>query len=120
MKIEKHLAGSGLTPLEESVIHRISADSWFELVRELVPAGQPAGDPTKWTMTGGNPYNPTSNGDRLYARGTSDTHGNLACTLVAVKAIAIGIKGDFEITAEPSGWTKPTGSYGQEVVWGIY
>ena len=38
MKIEKHLADPGLTPLEESVVHRITADSWFELVRELIPA----------------------------------------------------------------------------------
>ena len=49
-------------------------------------------------MTGCNPYNPTSNGDRLYARGTSDTRGNLTCTLVAVKAICdagIKLKGDL-------------------------
>lgn len=215
MKIEKNLAAPELTPLEESVINRITADSWFELVRELIPAGQPAaenpldpdlpsgreegiakvvaakleamglsvqlaakqegrpnvigrlqgttsektlivndhldtypaGDPTKWTMTGGNPYNPTINGDRLYSRGTSDTRGNLACTLVAVKAIRdagiklkgdlmcvytvdeekhgtngaiyvleeLGIKGDFEITAEPTGWTEPTGRWGISV-----
>lgn len=215
MKIEKNFAAPDLTPAEASVINRITADSWFELACQLIPAGQPtaenpldpdlpsgreegiakvvaakleamglsvelaakqegrpnvigrlqgttgektlivndhldtypAGDPTRWTMTGGNPYNPTSNGDRLYARGTSDTRGNLACTLVAVKAIRdagiklkgdlmcvytvdeekhgtngaiyileeLGIKGDFEITAEPSGWTEPTGRWGISV-----
>jgi len=47
----------------------------------------PAGDPAKWTSTGGNPYQPTRIGDRLYGRGTSDTRANLACTLLAVDAI---------------------------------
>lgn len=47
----------------------------------------PAGDPAKWTSTGGNPYEPTRTGDRLYGRGTSDTRANLACTLLAVDAI---------------------------------
>lgn len=47
----------------------------------------PAGDPSKWTATGGDPYRPTRIGDRLYGRGTSDTRANLACTLLAVDAI---------------------------------
>jgi len=47
----------------------------------------PAGDWASWTMTGGNPFRPTRYGDRLYARGTSDTRGNLACTLLAARAI---------------------------------
>jgi acetylornithine deacetylase len=47
----------------------------------------PAGDPAAWTMTDGRPFMPTRHGDRLYARGTSDTRGNLACTLLAVRAI---------------------------------
>ena len=47
----------------------------------------PAGDWSKWTMTGGHPFRPTRHGDRLYARGTSDTRGNLACTLLAAQAI---------------------------------
>lgn len=104
----------------------------------------PAGDPAGWTATGGDPYAPTVTGDKLYARGTSDTRGNLACTLLAVKALRdagvqlqgtlkciytvdeekhgpngaiylleeLGIRGDYEITAEPSGWTK-------EANWGI-
>lgn len=47
----------------------------------------PAGDWSAWTMTGGHPFRPTRHGRRLYARGTSDTRGNLACTLLAVRAI---------------------------------
>lgn len=105
----------------------------------------PAGDPAGWTKTGMNPYQPTEEEGKLYARGTSDTRGNLACTLLAVKALKengvafkgtlkciytvdeekhgpngaiylldeLGIKADYEITAEPSGWTK------SEKEWGI-
>ena len=47
----------------------------------------PAGDHARWTKTRGNPYAPTREGDFLYARGTSDTRGNLACTLLAVRAL---------------------------------
>lgn len=47
----------------------------------------PAGDHALWTETGGMPFSPTQKGDFLYARGTSDTRGNLACTLLAVQAI---------------------------------
>jgi acetylornithine deacetylase len=47
----------------------------------------PAGDWNAWTMTGGHPFRPTRHGDKLYARGTSDTRGNLACTLLAARAI---------------------------------
>jgi acetylornithine deacetylase len=47
----------------------------------------PAGDWKAWTMTGGHPFRPTRYGNRLYARGTSDTRGNLACTLLAARAI---------------------------------
>lgn len=107
----------------------------------------PAGDPAAWTMTDGKPYSPTRHGDRLYSRGTSDTRGNLACTLLAVKALRdagidvngtlqcvytvdeekngpdgsiyllddYGLKGDFEITCEPTGWTKPDGSWGMGI-----
>lgn len=53
----------------------------------------PAGDWSAWTMTGGHPFRPTRHGDLLYARGTSDTRGNLACTLLAVEAIrAAGVR----------------------------
>jgi acetylornithine deacetylase len=47
----------------------------------------PAGDPLAWTMTNFNPYNPTVHGRRIYGRGTSDTRGNMACQLMAIKAL---------------------------------
>src|SRR5262249_54564146 len=47
----------------------------------------PAGDPARWSKTGGDPFRPTRDGDFLYARGTSDTRGNLACTILALEAI---------------------------------
>lgn len=104
----------------------------------------PAGDPGAWDKTSLNPYNPTERDDKLYARGTSDTRGNLACTLLAVKALRdnnvefngtlkciytvdeekhgpngaiylldeLGIKADYEITAEPSGWTRGEDDWG--------
>lgn len=104
----------------------------------------PAGDANGWSKTSFDPYNPTELDDKLYARGTSDTRGNLACTLLAVKALRdngvdfkgtlkciytvdeekhgpngaiylldeLGIKADFEITAEPSGWTRSKGQWG--------
>jgi acetylornithine deacetylase/succinyl-diaminopimelate desuccinylase-like protein len=107
----------------------------------------PAGDPADWTETGGNPFHPTRKGDFLYARGTSDTRGNLACTLLAVKALIRaglkprgtlkcvytvdeekdgpdgsiflldewGLKGDLEITCEPTGWTRPDGQWGMDI-----
>ncbi|MGY2849093.1 acetylornithine deacetylase/succinyl-diaminopimelate desuccinylase-like protein [Bradyrhizobium sp. USDA 4509] len=59
----------------------------------------PAGDWSAWTTTGGHPFRPTRHGDKLYARGTSDTRGNLACTLLAVRAIresGIKLKGTLK------------------------
>ena len=107
----------------------------------------PAGDPAAWTMTDHQPFKPTRHGDKLYARGTSDTRGNLACTLLAVQAIRAaglalrgtlkcvytvdeekngpdgsiylldehGLKGDLEITCEPTGWTRPDGRWGMGI-----
>jgi acetylornithine deacetylase/succinyl-diaminopimelate desuccinylase-like protein len=104
----------------------------------------PAGDSEAWTMTGGNPYNPTVVDSRLFSRGTSDTRGNLACALLAVRALkaaafeptgtlkciftvdeekhgpdgsiylldAVGVRGDFEITVEPTSWTENSEDWG--------
>ncbi len=53
----------------------------------------PALERDRWTMTDGDPFNPTRHGDWLYARGTSDTRGNLASTIIAVRALAAaGVK----------------------------
>jgi len=60
----------------------------------------PAGDWSAWTKTGGHPFRPTRHGNRLYARGTSDTRGNLAATLLAVRAIreaGIQLKGRLKL-----------------------
>jgi acetylornithine deacetylase len=107
----------------------------------------PAGDWNAWTMTNGHPFRPVRHGDRLYARGTSDTRGNLACTLLAMKAIrqasvklrgalkAVytvdeekngpdgsiflldehGLTADAVIVCEPTGWTRPDGSWGMGI-----
>ena len=59
----------------------------------------PAGDWGAWTMTGGYPFRPTRHGDKLYARGTSDTRGNLACTLLVARAIreaGVALKGTLK------------------------
>jgi len=58
----------------------------------------PAGDRSKWTMTNHDPYNPTLHGRFLYGRGASDTRGNLACQLFAVKILmklGLKFKGDL-------------------------
>ena len=47
----------------------------------------PAVEPEKWHMTDFDPFKATRHGDLLYARGTSDTRGNLAATLLAVQAL---------------------------------
>lgn len=53
----------------------------------------PVVEPEKWTMTNGKPYEATRHKDRLYARGTSDTRGNMASCLLAAQAlIAEGVK----------------------------
>lgn len=60
----------------------------------------PAGDWAAWTKTGGHPFRPTRHGDKLYARGTSDTRGNLAATLLAVRAIreaGVALKGSLKL-----------------------
>lgn len=60
----------------------------------------PAGDWGAWTETGGHPFRPTRRGDRLYARGTSDTRGNLAAILLAVRAIreaGVTLKGELKL-----------------------
>jgi acetylornithine deacetylase len=47
----------------------------------------PVVEPQKWHMTNFDPFNATRHGDLLYARGTSDTRGNLAASLLAVQAL---------------------------------
>lgn len=107
----------------------------------------PAGNHSRWTACDGNPYKATQKGDRLHARGTSDTRGNLACTLLAVQALRaasvplkgellcvytadeekngpngsmyltreMGLTADFEITAEPTAWTRGENDWGMDI-----
>ena len=58
----------------------------------------PVVEPHKWDKTGFDPYRATRHGDRLYARGTSDTRGNMAACLLAAQAIVeagVRLKGDL-------------------------
>jgi formylaminopyrimidine deformylase len=55
----------------------------------------PVVEPGKWHMTDFDPFKATRHGDLLYARGTSDTRGNLAASLLAVQALTeAGVKLD--------------------------
>lgn len=104
----------------------------------------PSGDPHLWTESGGDPFHPTIKGRKIYGRGTSDTRGNLATIIMALRTLKRqhipikgriicaftvdeekngrhgalylleqhGLRGDYEITAEPTGWTVPTGEWG--------
>ncbi|MBV9457477.1 MAG: M20 family metallopeptidase [Bradyrhizobium sp.] len=55
----------------------------------------PAVEPEKWHVTDFDPFKATRHGDLLYARGTSDTRGNLAASLLAVQALVeAGVKLD--------------------------
>ncbi|MFT5799727.1 MAG: acetylornithine deacetylase/succinyl-diaminopimelate desuccinylase-like protein [Candidatus Azotimanducaceae bacterium] len=47
----------------------------------------PVVEPEKWTMTDGKPYEAKRHDDLLYARGTSDTRGNMASCLLAAQAL---------------------------------
>ena len=58
----------------------------------------PAVEPERWDKCDQNPFKATRHGDWLYGRGTSDTRGNLACSLLAVKALideGVQLKGDL-------------------------
>ena len=58
----------------------------------------PAVENHRWDKCNFDPFNATRHGDWLYGRGTSDTRGNLACSLLAVKALIdekVKLKGDL-------------------------
>jgi acetylornithine deacetylase/succinyl-diaminopimelate desuccinylase-like protein len=53
----------------------------------------PVVEPEKWHMTDFDPFKATRHGDLLFARGTSDTRGNLAASMLAVQALVeAGVK----------------------------
>ena len=47
----------------------------------------PVVEPEKWDKTNYDPFDATRHGNQLYARGTSDTRGNLASALLALRSI---------------------------------
>ena len=47
----------------------------------------PVVEPEKWDKTGFDPYKATRHGNLLFARGTSDTRGNMASALLALRAV---------------------------------
>ncbi len=58
----------------------------------------PAVEPERWHKCDQDPFKATRHGDWLYGRGTSDTRGNLAASLLAVKAVldeGVKLKGDL-------------------------
>ncbi|MCV6597914.1 MAG: M20 family metallopeptidase [Mangrovicoccus sp.] len=60
----------------------------------------PVVEPEKWDKTNGDPYMATRHGDLLYARGTSDTRGNMASALIALRAVtAAGVDLSGELIA---------------------
>ena len=47
----------------------------------------PPGDPALWTETGGDPWQATLKGDRLYGLGSADTKLDFLCKLKAIEAV---------------------------------
>lgn len=70
----------------------------------------PAVETDRWDKCHGDPFNATRHGDWLYARGTSDTRGNLAAAILAAQALhqaGVKFKGDlvycFTVDEEKNG-----------------
>ncbi len=58
----------------------------------------PVVEPHKWDKTDFNPFKATRHGDLLFARGSSDTRGNMASAILAAQALkdeGIQLKGDL-------------------------
>jgi succinyl-diaminopimelate desuccinylase len=47
----------------------------------------PPGDPARWTATGGDPFHPTRDGDRLYGLGSADAKVDLVCKAAALERV---------------------------------
>jgi succinyl-diaminopimelate desuccinylase len=50
----------------------------------------PPGDPALWTATGGDPFRPTRDGDRLYGLGSADAKVDLVCKAFALAQTNLG------------------------------
>jgi acetylornithine deacetylase/succinyl-diaminopimelate desuccinylase-like protein len=47
----------------------------------------PPGDPARWTATGGDPFRPTCDGDRLYGLGSADVKTDFVCKVAALARV---------------------------------
>src|SRR5262249_3838053 len=80
------------------------ADGGLLLVTHLDTV--PPGDASAWTATGGDPYRPTREGERLYGLGSADAKVDLVCKIAALAGIA------------PERLRRPirlVGTYGEEI-----
>lgn len=66
----------------------------------------PGGDPAAWTRTGGDPWKPTRDGDRLYGRGSADAKVDLVCKVAALAQL------DLDRLRRP---LRVVGSFGEEI-----
>ena len=84
MSVEKHES----MPHRPNVVGRLpgAGDGPSLMINDHLDT-YPAVEPEKWDKCGGDPFNATRHGDWLYARGTSDTRGNLAASILAVQAL---------------------------------
>ncbi|MBI2982094.1 MAG: M20/M25/M40 family metallo-hydrolase [Deltaproteobacteria bacterium] len=49
----------------------------------------PSGNPALWTETGGDPYNPTIKGDKIFGLGSADTKLDFLCKLKALEEVGV-------------------------------
>ncbi len=47
----------------------------------------PPGDPADWTATGGDPWRPARDGNRLYGLGSADVKGDFVCKVAALEGL---------------------------------
>ncbi len=66
----------------------------------------PGGDPAAWTRTGGDPWRPTRDGDRLYGRGSADAKVDLVCKVAALSQL------DLDRLRRP---LRVVGTFGEEI-----
>lgn len=78
----------GATPTRANLIARRTFGPGPTLLLNDHLDTYPAGPPSRWTKCA-DPFSPVTESDRMYARGTSDTRGNLAALLHAVGQVCV-------------------------------